>query len=406
MLAFADPKEWWLEITAVTETAAQQQSQQCTTTSSSHRAYLNTLCLNTVLNWLQTDASEAHSWEAAAAFPCPGTNFWPAFWDLVNGSVINLGHARLVLIPSEVIDDSELEVPQEWVDIPNWAGDYYLAVQVQPDHGLVRVWGYATHQELKAAARYDANDRTYCLDREHLTQDLNAFWVTYQFCANLQTKAAIAPLPELSSVQAENLIQRVANSNTAFPRLSVPFSLWGALMQQDHWRQALYQVRRGEAAIAPLSSSVIRLRDWFQGQFTDLWQTVDTVLSPQQVAVNWRGVAQPETLSEATESTINRAKILDVGSQPGEAQIALLLALTPLDATNISIGVRISPVGNAAYLPHDVQVRLLDDTGTEIGQARASVTEIIQLRFNVTQGEQFSIEITSGGTTITESFEI
>ena len=35
-----------------------------------------------------------------------------------------------MLIPSEAIDDSELEVPQEWVDIPSWAADYYLAVQI------------------------------------------------------------------------------------------------------------------------------------------------------------------------------------------------------------------------------------------------------------------------------------
>jgi len=26
-------------------------------------------------------------------------------------------------------------VPQEWVDIPEWAADYYLAVQVNPDSG-------------------------------------------------------------------------------------------------------------------------------------------------------------------------------------------------------------------------------------------------------------------------------
>jgi len=31
-------------------------------------------------------------------------------------------------------------VPQEWVDIPEWAADYYLAVQVNPDSGWLRIW--------------------------------------------------------------------------------------------------------------------------------------------------------------------------------------------------------------------------------------------------------------------------
>ncbi|PSO81051.1 MAG: hypothetical protein BRC41_15925 [Cyanobacteria bacterium QH_9_48_43] len=49
----------------------------------------------------------------------------PSFWEVVNGTAIALSGVRLVLIPSEAADLSELRVPQEWVDIPSWGGDYY-----------------------------------------------------------------------------------------------------------------------------------------------------------------------------------------------------------------------------------------------------------------------------------------
>ncbi len=51
-------------------------------------------------------------------------------WQFVNGSVLELNGKRIVLLPSKAIDRSELVIPQEWVDIPAWAGDYFMAVQI------------------------------------------------------------------------------------------------------------------------------------------------------------------------------------------------------------------------------------------------------------------------------------
>ena len=64
-------------------------------------------------------------------------------------------------------------------------------MQVKPDGESVRFWGYTTHKELKTQASYDSVDRTYSMDARHLTKDLNAFWMAYQFCQVEDVKAAI-----------------------------------------------------------------------------------------------------------------------------------------------------------------------------------------------------------------------
>ncbi|MEO1558633.1 MAG: DUF1822 family protein, partial [Cyanobacteria bacterium J06632_19] len=159
---FADPKEWLFEIKPNIQANLWEQSQGYTTPSSRWLAYINQVCLHGFLNWVETEyALEANVWNSSSNFP--------AFWEFVNGTAVLLNQRRVVLIPTESIDDSELEVPQEWVDIPSFAADFYLAVQVTPDGDWVRFWGYATHQELKTLADYDSVDRTYCMDARHLT---------------------------------------------------------------------------------------------------------------------------------------------------------------------------------------------------------------------------------------------
>lgn len=315
MMMFADPKEWWLELSPTVQADAVSQSRPCSTPNSRHTAYLNSVCLKGFLNWLREDVSAASPWPALPELV--------SLWDVVNGTAITIGTTRLVLIPTEAIDDGELAVPQEWVDIPSWVGDYYLAVQVQPESGWIRVWGYATHQDLKSNGRYDSIDRTYSLAAADLTKDLNAFWATYQFCGAQQTRSAVAPLPELSAAQAENLVQRLGNSSILFPRLAVPFSLWGALLEQKTWQQQLFQRRTGTT---PAIGTATRLGEWLRGNITAAWQSLDAALSPQQTAIAWRSNAalQPSIFE------IRQFKVLEFGPQPGDEQVALVIGLTPI----------------------------------------------------------------------------
>jgi len=299
-LTFADPTQLWLEFSETDRNQAWQQS-QFSRTSCRWNAYLNQLCLSTFLDWLRAEyAPEATAW--------PNAPTLPSIWEVVNGTAITLGTTRLVLIPTETIDLSELRVPQEWVDIPGWVADYYLAVRVNPDEGFVQVWGYTTHQQLKTSGSYDSKDRTYCLDEDELIQDLSVLWVARQICPEEPTRSAIAPLPALPLAQAENLIARLGNSELIMPRLAVPFDLWGALLEHGGWRQRLYNRRLGLAE----SWSILQ---WLQSGVSEVAQQI-----------GWGGVEFQPSLAIARTadqipSTVILSRQMVIAGQPYELRV-------------------------------------------------------------------------------------
>ncbi|WP_414573869.1 DUF1822 family protein [Nostoc sp. CCY 9925] len=390
--AFADPREWLLEISPIIQAQSWQQSQVYATSSSRWCAYINQICLHAFLDWISTeDFPKASVW-----YSFPGTL---AFWEFVNGTVILLEGRRVALIPSEAIDDRDLEVSQEWVDIPSWAADYYLAVQVKPDGEWVRIWGYTTHKELKSLAHYDSVDRTYCMDARHLTKDLNAFSLSYQFCRTEEMKAAVAPLPQLSTEQAENLVQQLGNASFRFSRLAVPFVTWGALIENEQWRQRLYQQRQ-----QPQSSQVrVNLSRWLEGIYDNAWEAIETFLQSgsSSLAFNFR------SSSGLSVGSIKRAKLIDLGMEIESQKVVLLVAFIPEDSQQVSIRVQLHPA-NGEYLPVNIKLALVLESEEIIQEVQAREQDnYIQLKgFDGEIGECFSIQITFDSHQIRENFVI
>lgn len=204
------------------------------------RAWLNQLCLQAFLPWFREEIAP----DAKLANP---RNTLPSFWEVVNGTAITFDNYRSILIPTLAIDNDELRVPQEWVDIPEWIADYYVAVQVNPDDGWIEICGYTTHHQLKTQGVFDFGDRSYSLESEDLIQDLNVLWVTHQVNSPEILRAEVESLSPISATQAENLLTRLGDSEVKFPRLAVPFTLWGALLARDNWREQLSQLRQGRS---------------------------------------------------------------------------------------------------------------------------------------------------------------
>ena len=392
--AFADPREWLLEITPEIQSQIWQQSQVYATPSSRWCAYINKICLDVFLDWLKTEYFLA----ASVWYSSPGI---PAYWEFFNGTAILLGDKRVVLIPSEAIDNSELEVPQEWVDIPGWTADYYLAAQVKPDGEWVRIWGYTSYTELKSQGYYDPVDRTYCIDAEHLTKDLNAFWITYQFCADQEFKAALPPLPELSKTQAENLQERLGDVSVTFPRLEVPFETWAALLENEQWRQGLYQQRQ-QRQRSLSSQAQVNLSYWLQHIYDNSWQAIDTIFnsSPSSLAFNFRSSAS------LNNTSIKRAKVIDLQAE-GDQKLALIVGLTPEANQKVNIRVELHPLGNK-YLPNDIKLVLLSSEEEIIQEVQArSQDNYVQLKlFEGEVGEHFSVRVILDNYQLTENFVI
>jgi hypothetical protein len=281
VFTFANPTDLILEIPPATQQQASLRSQSYSQPYSHYQAYINELCLDAILLWLQEDlAPQAKVW--------PNTTALSSFWELVYGTTITVDGNRFILVPNETIDCSELRVCQEWVDIPDWVGDYYVGVQVEPDVGYVKVWGYCTHAQLKTKGSYDPSDRTYALDASEIINDINVLMLTLELCPATPTRVPVPELSPLSQTQAENLITRLGNPQILIPRLEIPFPLWGALIAHGGWRQSLYQQRLG----LPEQWSVLQ---WLQDGVSQVaaaigWGRLDLQLS----AVGARSVTQTQ----------------------------------------------------------------------------------------------------------------
>jgi hypothetical protein len=345
--------------------------------------YLNQVCLNTVLPWLQAEHDpDASAWSGAV----------PLLGELVRGTAIDLGDQRLILLPDKTIDTSELQVPQEWIDLSTWAGDYYLAVQIDSDDLYMRIWAYTTHAQLKNLGSYDADQRVYCLDAYQLVQDLSVLWIVRQFAE--VTRTAIAPLPPLPAAQAENLLQRLTNPAVLQPRLEIPFQLWAALLSDGDWWQRLSRSRRSESSPATLTRPFTNLSQWLQNRFDEGWQTLEEL----DMAAEAFNVRQ----GDRTQRSIRRAKRL------ADQDTLLLVAVEPEADGRVTIQAKLRPLNSTGCLPQGLSLTLLSTTGetVQLVQARDQDNVIRLKRFKCPPDTQFKLQVAIDDTLITEDFVV
>ncbi|MFM9265357.1 DUF1822 family protein [Tychonema sp. BBK16] len=275
-----------LKIDQADQDAAWYQAQDHSNPISRYNAYLNGVCLKTFMQWIT---------ELLAEEGLPQPSVWKhqvlaSIWEFVNGTAIEIGDTRLVLIPSDEGDLEEFCVPQEWVDMPHWTADYYLPVQMNlnGDDGesWMEVLGFATHRQLKHEGKYNMRDRTYALSTQELTKSLLVMDITLGL--NLQQE--VPPLPSLSEVESTELLHTLGNSSVYSPRLLVPFAQWASFLTNDGCRQKLYNQRLGiieEPVLVAAPSVVIksgtglveRLKTYIQAG----WEMADKMMEKLEI---------------------------------------------------------------------------------------------------------------------------
>jgi len=139
----------------------------------------------------------------------------------------------------------------------------------------------------------------------------------------------------------------------------------------------------------------INLSQWLQDIFEVGWQRLETILLPQQteMAFSMRGI-----------NGVKRGKILEL-ERAGE-QVALCVGIKPDTEAEMNILVEVYPTGNQTYLPPELQVMVLDDSGISVMEAQARTTKNIQFEFSGETGENFSVKLALGDFSITETFVI
>jgi Protein of unknown function (DUF1822) len=374
-----------LPIAELMSESAWQRSRNYPSIDGRWNVYLNEIATQSIVAYLQED------------FPQIRISSQTDIWQFVNGSLLELNNKRLVLLPSKTIDNSELVIPQEWVDIPDWAGDYFLAVQIDPDTETLHCWGYTTHQRMKAKAQYDAIERTYHLDAHHLIPDVSGLWVIQQLNPTEVTQTEIAPLARVATTQAENLLQRLATAPN--PRLEIPFALWGALVSDRTWRRRLVELRQGETSLATeFTAAATRLGGWLENVFTVGWQAVEDFLGQDaELAFAFRQGA-------TTTPIVRRVKAL----QLAERVLLLLVSVEPETEQRLGVQIQLRSGDNIPTLPADLTLELLssDDRVMRSVTTRDRDNGIQLPRFRSESGTEFKLQIRSGETTLSESFLI
>jgi Protein of unknown function (DUF1822) len=372
---FITPTQWQLEIPDAIAQSAWQQSQACPTPRAQWNTYLNQISCDMLLPLLREYLPAATPYPKGIA----------TLWEVVSGTGLQGPTKRLVLVPDKNFD-RELSVPQEWVDSPEWAGDYYLAIQINPDEQSLTVWGYSTHAMLKAQGAYHADDRTYHLDPDQVIQDLNVLLVTQQVNPQEVTQSAIAPIPSIDT--AENLLQRLANS--PLPRLEIPFVQWMACLHQPDWRRRLSALRRTPAQVNYLSQ-------WFQDIFASGWVALEGQFGhgPTFSLRQNRAIDAP---------TIRRAKAFQLQEQP----FLLMMMVEPADDDRLEIQVQVRSGHNASLLPMGLTIALQSSSGETIQTQQTGSEDLaLQLqRFRCVTGTPFLVQVEWDGNHHEELFMV
>ncbi len=139
----------------------------------------------------------------------------------------------------------------------------------------------------------------------------------------------------------------------------------------------------------------VRLSLWLRDEWEGLWQSIY-----RQPALGLR------SSSRSDEDFVQGAKLIDLKMLLGSQSVVLWVALTTETEGQIAVRVRLYPAPQDRYLPPNVQLILLSETGEILSEVQSRLQDnYIQLpRFRGMPEESFSITVRLGEASVTERF--
>ena len=338
---------------------AAQISNQIIDESDKWQTYLNSLSLAGFEQWLKERKPELQVNKNKCSI------LQPQYAREIN-AVCNLQVEELTvcLIHIDALHEGFVNLPKAAVDLPEFVAHFYVLIAVLEEQGEVRIDGFLTYDRLS----------------------------NYRQSANLQTsenKSYQLPLSLFKSQASQLLLYLSFVAPSAIP---LPVS-----------SEASYVDTLNAA-----SQSLVNLSQWLNGAFDAGWQAVENILTPNQVSFAFRfrhGNSQKVDTSQDYLSNVKRGKLFKFGIEQSGESVALLIGLITIELRKIQVSVELYPTKGQTYLPPDLQLMVIDETGLSVMQAQTRNTnKDILLNFKVNPGEQFGIKITLDNISFTEYF--
>ncbi|MGB5711009.1 MAG: DUF1822 family protein, partial [Waterburya sp.] len=317
-----------------------------------HNYILNSLCVDAVSNWL-----EENIFEEDEDIAISNIEYLEACWSVVTGTEIALNSIKITVIPQDTSDIAGISIPREWVDIPQWMPDYYLAAQVDLEQKTIWLWGYVHSNTVKQQGTLDRTHQHYTLPLEKMSLDLELFGITHQLVKPPQQS------PQSSSIarnmDKQEALEKLSASSPFSPRLDVPFEVWSALIGDRQWCQELYKQR---CLNSQSKSSITKLLQWLKSEVTSTldsgWKELNEILPasthPPQLSYALR------TDLRDMKDWVKKAKVIDLKVQlDRDSKIVLLIAITQKAENKYSIVAQLHPDTKQKFVPEAIGFQLI-----------------------------------------------
>jgi hypothetical protein len=206
------------------------------------------------------------------------------------------------------------------------------------------------------------------------------------------------------SLKEANLLGFVSQVTTQ----NLPLSELRSLEELPEYLHQIQQ-QQVEAEKQPTSTVTsdilpVNLSQWFKNLFEVGWQSLETVLGQEQVNLAF-GL---RSASSVSGKSVKRAKLIDLGLQLGSQAAVLLVAIAPDTEEKVGILVQVHPVRGETYLPPNLRLALLSDSGETLQEVESRRQDnYIQLKpFRGKPGESFNLQVACGDVKMKEAFAI
>ncbi|MEG4446797.1 DUF1822 family protein [Microcoleus sp. AT9_B5] len=257
----------------------------------------------------------------------------------------------------------------------------YIVVEIDEDEKEARLLGFsptAGTGELVLSELHSLDD--FLLHLEHISESqVNLrLWLENVFTSNWESVESIFnPQPSTSPVEIENPVKSNLGN-------------WLKNVAEKGWQKIEQGKENLENLIFPEENPNFALRGG--GNLRR-----ESALQGRQSSIN-----------RFPEADVTRAKLIDLGMRLGRTSVALLVAIAEEDDRTLRVHVQLHPAIGEPYLPVNIKLSLISDTGENLHEVESTVQNLCILLndFHVDPNESFSIRVTLDDLSITETFVV